>query len=296
MSFGFYGRSFQLADTRCTTPGCRFRGGADPGPCSDTSGILMYYEIMALLKQNPGLKPIYDKAAGVKYLVYNKDQWVSYDDAETFKQKVDWANNLGLGGSLIWASDAGECHRPCYIPNCSHFLDDDKYSAHSGLVGRSIKHPDVSVKAKRFSADSAAVTSNLIRQNGQACRKADKCIVDGGYKSASDYPANACESSEVQMGWAKERCGKGKSRAICCSRQTDKNSCRWRGGTGKADQCNGQCHSGEVMTLQSSWGGFPREKGTDTKQCHHGAKAYCCDAPDWEKIADVCRWTELYVS
>lgn len=108
MGFGFYGRSFQLSDASCSTPGCRFRGGAEPGPCSDTSGILMYYEIMALLEQNPDLKPVYDKEAGVKYLVYNKDQWVSYDDEETFKQKVDWANKLGLGGSLIWASDAGK--------------------------------------------------------------------------------------------------------------------------------------------------------------------------------------------
>jgi len=69
----------------------------------------MYYEIMALLKKDPSLKPVWDKQAGVKYLVFNKDQWLSYDDADTFKQKVEWANKLGLGGSLIWASDAGKC-------------------------------------------------------------------------------------------------------------------------------------------------------------------------------------------
>jgi chitinase len=107
MGFGFYGRSFQLQDAGCTQPGCLFKGGAAAGPCSATSGILMYYEIMSLLKQNPSLKPVYDKEAGIKYLVYNKDQWVSYDDAQTMKQKRDWANKIGLGGSLIWASDAG---------------------------------------------------------------------------------------------------------------------------------------------------------------------------------------------
>ena len=67
----------------------------------------MYYEIMALMRQHPELKPVYDKTAAVKYLVFNKDQWVSYDDAEALKQKVQWANKVGLGGSLIWASDAG---------------------------------------------------------------------------------------------------------------------------------------------------------------------------------------------
>jgi len=45
MGFGFYGRSFELADPSCFTPGCQFSGGARAGPCSTTSGILMYYEI-----------------------------------------------------------------------------------------------------------------------------------------------------------------------------------------------------------------------------------------------------------
>lgn len=105
MGFGLYGRSFTLADPTCTTPGCPFSGGGQPGPCSDASGILLYYEIQALLAQN-ALTPVHDEAAAVQYVVLG-DQWVSYDDAVTFKQKVDWANGIGLGGSLIWASDAG---------------------------------------------------------------------------------------------------------------------------------------------------------------------------------------------
>lgn len=70
----------------------------------------MYYEIMALLRQHPDLKPVHDEEAAVKYVVFDRDQWVSYDDSDTFKQKVDWANKQGLGGSLIWASDTGRCH------------------------------------------------------------------------------------------------------------------------------------------------------------------------------------------
>src|SRR5436190_9347513 len=30
---------------------------------------------------------------------------VSYDDKDTFQQKVEYANSLGLGGLLIWAVD-----------------------------------------------------------------------------------------------------------------------------------------------------------------------------------------------
>lgn len=107
MGFGFYGRSFQLSSSGCSTPGCQFSGGASPGPCSATSGILYYYEIQAMLSQHPTLKPVWDKTSAVKYVVFNGNQWVSYDDSDTFKQKVDWANTQGLGGALIWASDTG---------------------------------------------------------------------------------------------------------------------------------------------------------------------------------------------
>jgi GH18 family chitinase len=108
MGFGFYGRSFQLADVSCSSPGCAFSGAGTAGPCSDASGIMYYYEIMALLKQHPELNPVWDKSAGVKYVVFDTDQWISYDDADTFAQKVTYANTLGLGGALIWASDAGK--------------------------------------------------------------------------------------------------------------------------------------------------------------------------------------------
>lgn len=68
LGYSFHRRSFKLSNPSCTTPGCPFKGGARAGPCSDTSGILMYYEISAILKQLPNLKPVFDKKAAVKYL------------------------------------------------------------------------------------------------------------------------------------------------------------------------------------------------------------------------------------
>ncbi|KKY21949.1 putative glycosyl hydrolases family 18 protein [Diplodia seriata] len=72
--------------------------------CTKNSGTLSFREITDIIKQND-LKPYYDKKEAVKYLVWNRDQWVSYDDEETFKQKIDFANKLGLGGLLIWSID-----------------------------------------------------------------------------------------------------------------------------------------------------------------------------------------------
>lgn len=102
LGLGFYGRSFQLADPACSKPGCNFKAGASPGSCTKNPGTLSYKEITEIIDQKK-LKPQYDKKNAVKYIVWDQDQWVSYDDEETFKQKIEFANKLGLGGLLIWA-------------------------------------------------------------------------------------------------------------------------------------------------------------------------------------------------
>lgn len=144
MGFGFYGRSFQLADLSCTTPCCPFTGTAAPGPCSNTGGILMYYEIMALLAQNPSLLPVWDKDAAVIYITFSAGDgatWVSYDDADSFKQKVAFANKIGISGALVWASDAGNFFQlPQLYVGLNQRTDDDKNSAHSGLLGASVSN------------------------------------------------------------------------------------------------------------------------------------------------------------
>lgn len=77
-------------------------------------------EIQQILKEGKNIEKVHDKEAAVKYFKFDKDQWVSYDDAETFDQKVKWADSVGLGGLMSWAID----------------LDDDHFTALSGLIGR----------------------------------------------------------------------------------------------------------------------------------------------------------------
>ena len=104
LGVGFYGRSYQLSSPSCSQPGCPFAGGADAGPCTQTSGILSYKEIMNIIDQN-SITPIWDETDAVKYITWDNDQWVSFDDQETFQQKVKWANANGIGGLSIWAID-----------------------------------------------------------------------------------------------------------------------------------------------------------------------------------------------
>jgi chitinase len=69
------------------------------------------------------LTPTWDKTAGVKWITWDSNQWVSYDDADTFSQKKvrlcaltsdlivcshhaqDFATNRCLGGLMLWAID-----------------------------------------------------------------------------------------------------------------------------------------------------------------------------------------------
>jgi chitinase len=104
LGLGFYGRAFELADPACAVPGCLFKGGAAKGPCTRNLGTLSYWEIMEIINKY-NIKPTYDKESGVKWISWNTNQWVSYDDQDTIQQKIKYTNALGLGGLLIWAID-----------------------------------------------------------------------------------------------------------------------------------------------------------------------------------------------
>ena len=104
----FYGRSFTLKDPSCNTPNgvCQFTGGAKAGPCSNAAGILDNQEIFDIISSK-NVEPVLDKTAGVKWITWDSDQWISYDDADTFAIKRNFANNRCLGGLMV--SGHGAC-------------------------------------------------------------------------------------------------------------------------------------------------------------------------------------------
>ncbi|KAK3388008.1 bacteriodes thetaiotaomicron symbiotic chitinase [Podospora didyma] len=194
------GRPFELSDPTCTTPGCPFRGGAKAWPCSATSGVLMFYEIQAILKQIPGLRPVYDQEDAVKYIVWNKNHWVSYDDADTFGDKIQWANSIGIGGSMIWA----------------------------------VAHVDVAAAAQEsMTATPAVVARSLAEDNGQDC----KVLRDYECKPAKEL---WCGAGVTLVGWDRDGCSDGnEGKPICCLRATAPRKCVWCGsGSDCNGQCH----------------------------------------------------------
>ncbi|KAK4128908.1 glycoside hydrolase family 18 protein [Parathielavia appendiculata] len=242
MGLGFYGRAFQLADPACNKPGCVFKGGATKGACSGESGILSYREIMEIIRTKK-LKPVHDKVAGVKYITWNTDQWVSYDDKETFKQKKDLAKELGLGGFLIWAIDQ----------------DDDQLSALSAVLD-----PKPLGDFRADKADDNWTGSNemcYISKCGEGCnpgdikitqQKCDKgkesklcCPLSGApdpkdctWRGGPPFCNGHCHDDEVMTHMSKwgggADCWDGQMAHCCTSPLGEENTCYW---AGVAEEC-----------------------------------------------------------
>lgn len=271
LGFGFYGRSFELSSSSCQgTSNCRFRAAGAPGPCSQQGGILQYYEIQAILHQNPNLQPRYDFEAAVKYIVYDDKQvqWVSYDDTDSFRHKIDWANSIGIGGVFVW----------------SLVGDDDNYTALTGLIGSAVAHPDL--EPRTFDPFLPIIPPiSLQGQIGQDCYRTDLCY---------SIDTRVCLDGETQIGFDWSTCGdQNLAKFICCPSATAPKPCMWRGGTPNCHKCNGQCHAGEVALFYSDRGGHSTSNASESERCHcdNGSKVFCCEASDFRQLTQDCAWT-----
>ncbi|KAF7510841.1 hypothetical protein GJ744_005941 [Endocarpon pusillum] len=253
LGLGFYGRSFQLSDTSCYQPGCNFKGGAAPGPCSANSGTLTYKEIEQIIKQH-NIKPYHDKEAAVKYITWNQDQWVSYDDKDTFKAKIDFANKLGLGGLLIWAIDQDT---------------DDLDALNAVLAPKSVKAFAMTADDASF-WDDATVPDCYVTDCGGTCK--------AGFFKIEQQP---CGGAKPVTRHSKE-----KDSQLCCPTASapDPKECSWRG---TAPSCNGHCHDNEVLLQMNRWGdGKYCEDGNKAYCCESpAAKGHDCY---WAGVGRTC--------
>lgn len=104
LGIAYYGRGFTLSNTSCTDVGCSYTGPSNPGPCTDSAGVLSLREITKIIAKNyitPKLLP----DLMIKQIVYDDNQWIGYDDNDTIALKTEWADQNCLGGTAIWSID-----------------------------------------------------------------------------------------------------------------------------------------------------------------------------------------------
>ncbi|XP_060083630.1 chitotriosidase-1-like [Ylistrum balloti] len=107
MGLALYGRSFTLASPTNVELGAAITGGGTPGEYTGEVGYLGYYEVV-----NKGWTRVWNEEHKVPY-AYSGDQWVGYDDVESFIVKANYILTRGLGGSIVWAMDLDDFNNVC---------------------------------------------------------------------------------------------------------------------------------------------------------------------------------------
>ncbi|KAI1080829.1 glycoside hydrolase [Whalleya microplaca] len=238
---GWYGRSFTLKDPSCNVPNglCQFSGGANAGPCSNAEGILDLQEIKDIISQN-NPQPSWDKNAGVKWITWDSNQWVSYDDDDTFRQKRDFANDRCLGGTMVWA------------------MDQVDQKADNGLAPA----PGVTIAgqedAKSKMNDLGAGISCYTTDCNMNCMKGTNQVAQ-----MNGQPGQLSTNG---------RCPKGQYRNLCCADGTNMEKCQWRGFRGVGLSCIGGCDDGETEVVKDT-NNHVKKKDQD---CTGGLQSFCC--------------------
>lgn len=273
----FYGRSFTMARIDCSEPNgvCQFAGGGKPGSCSSTSGILTFAEISARNK-TLDVETFYNPETTVKYNVYDGDQWISYDDEQSFFDKKKFLTERCLSGLMIWAVDQ----------------DDGNFNALGGVFGEDIGLLEMSGgglddKAKDALADVFGAYT------GQDCFVTPRCT-DGS--DSEQNPDQVCPSGFLSVDTAHNPiqspghehhgdCSEGWYRHICCPAKAMPQNCKWNGAPGRsAFGCEGQCGENQFKLNQDT--------ALDAKgegSCFTGHRSLCCDST---AAISGCYWTE----
>ncbi|KAI0431905.1 hypothetical protein F5Y09DRAFT_340146 [Xylaria sp. FL1042] len=239
---GWYGRSFTLSDPSCSTPNgiCKFTGGANAGPCTGASGILSLQEIKQVISDTK-VNPVWDKTAEVKWITWDSNQWVSYDDDDTLNQKRQFANSRCLGGTMVWA------------------MDQVDQKENNGLAPAPGVSTQDQTDAKQLSDNLAAGVTCYTTDCNQKCKKGTNQVTQ-----TNGQPNQLSTNG---------RCAAGQYRSLCCDDGTRMGTCQWRGYRGVGLSCMGGCADGETEIVQDT---NSYDKKTGERTCTGGIQSYCC--------------------
>ncbi|KAF9891872.1 hypothetical protein FE257_003357 [Aspergillus nanangensis] len=243
---GWYGRSFTLKDPTCNKPDCIFSYSGKPGECTDSSGTLSNSEILRIIKKN-NLTPTLDAGAAVKWISWDTNQWVSYDDGETIQMKIAEANKLCLGGVLIWAVD----------------LDDLDHTSSNDMLGIGPANGVSPADAERFRDQKGSME--------RAATIANSCYwTFCGGECVKGYTSHAYARGQVPNIEGDVSCKDDTDRTLCCAPGTSLGYCN----------CEPlSLHTlGDVLTWNTanSYVDDPELDINNNLTCTGGAQSYCC--------------------
>ncbi|KAL4954842.1 hypothetical protein BDW69DRAFT_193734 [Aspergillus filifer] len=267
-------------------PGCPFTGGGEPGQCTDTSGILSYKEIMEIVEDVDIVGPFWEETAAVMYVNWDGNQWVSYDNNVTMKQKVDWANDHCLGGVMIWA------------------LDQDTYDwqALSALLGKDVDGAALLEGGSESSLDAEEMAHAYNAYTGTDCYvtgcvdyntgscKAGYSVLDyvhrASYGVITEPDDHLCKTGDT----TEYEDSDSQYRLICCPTDAMP-TCQWSGGSS-----DGLCTGGKYDTCGSDSFELVQDSYSDrtgSVSCTVNGRSLCCATDSsLDTLVNKCYWTE----
>ncbi|OOF96440.1 glycoside hydrolase family 18 protein [Aspergillus carbonarius ITEM 5010] len=262
MGMAFHGRTFTLADPSCTESGCAFLSGGDHADCSLSAGTLFNSEINRMIHQDNLASTLHTDAA-VKTIVWNTDQWVAYDDQDTWKIKADFAKSQCLGGVFVRSVDE----------------DDRNHTFSKGLMEAlgNEYNLDVNTGLTKVPFNELSTTTGSRSQSShhQYCRFANcGASCPNGFTEI----ARADEPSQIMHDSTRCPPGSDQTQILCCPTSSKVPSCQWRG-FDDAGRCTGGCNSDEA------------ELGTRTQGCNSGYQSACCSVTRSTEPWSQCQWT-----
>ncbi|CAI9715520.1 acidic mammalian chitinase-like [Octopus vulgaris] len=106
-----YGRSFTLVDSELYGVDAPVAGGGQAGKYTREKGFLAYYEICLNIRNNNWIREWLSKE-GVP-TARSGNQWVGYDDMQSFREKSRYIIEKGLLGAMFWALDEDDFSNKC---------------------------------------------------------------------------------------------------------------------------------------------------------------------------------------
>ena len=256
LGLAFYTRTFVASDPECMQPACLFDAVGSPGPCTNSAGTLSNAELTDMIR-NAGVTPTLDKDAAVQIAAVGRN-WITYDDAESWALKVDFARSECLGGVMVWA-----------------ISEDDTNGTYSKQLQSVTQYRSPSVVERSISdgSDSGATVDGptpLVLRNqclwancGQSC--------PAGYTTV---PRKDGSGHGIMNDGS--RCRGGQLRTFCCPANERIPACGWfdfnNGKCGK--KYSSVCPAGSEQII----GPFSSEVGSTKIACNNGGfQVACCE-------------------
>ncbi|KAJ5712178.1 hypothetical protein N7488_006334 [Penicillium malachiteum] len=273
----FYGRSFTASDSDCVVPGCPFSGPGDAGPCTDSAGTLSYKEILEAISVNNG-EIMYDETDAIYYATWSDNQWVSFDLNTSFQQKLDYANEVCLGGVMIWSVDQDSYDWEALAALLDTDVDDNNL-----LSGGSLSDSDAEALATKYSAftGTSCYVSDCVDWNTGQCKSGYSVLdyVHDGFKGMiGDPDDDLCKSG-------KEGDEDAQYRLICCPTNAMPEGCTWEGMSddGFCTGGSGTCGTGKYELIKDVF----TDRTGDTF-CMTAYRSLCCNT---DAELDLCNWS-----